>query len=86
MQPPPEYGTLIREARRRKRLSLRRTADALGISAGYLADVEVGRSGPLAPETTVEAARLLEIDRDTLLFAAVWVRAGSWCSLLAEQD
>lgn len=71
--PPPWMGELICTARLRAGLRGREGARLAGVSAGYLVDLEVGRS---CPSTTVaralaDAFAMTETERDVLVAAAV---------------
>jgi transcriptional regulator with XRE-family HTH domain len=67
-----EFGQRIRDLREAKRktnpeFSLRRFAQAVGISATFLSKVEVGEALPPKAEKIIKIAELLEIDADELL-------------------
>src|SRR5689334_24854218 len=68
----PAVGTLLREWRRRRRLSQLDLALEAGVSARHLSFVETGRSRPSA-EMVVHLAEQLEVplrERNGLLLAA----------------
>lgn len=65
-----ELGSFIREQRGHARLSLRRLADAAGVSNVYLSQIERGLRRPSA-DILQQIARALQISAETL-----YVRAG----------
>ena len=70
-----EFGKRIRELREAKRktdpaFSLRRFAQAVGISATFLSKVETGDSLPPSADKVKRMAKLLETDADELLALA----------------
>lgn len=70
--PPPRVGALLREWRRRRRLSQLDLALDAGVSARHLSFVETGRSRPSA-EMVLHLAQHLDVplrDRNQLLLAA----------------
>ncbi|MEA2297272.1 MAG: hypothetical protein QOF77_208 [Solirubrobacteraceae bacterium] len=69
---PPRVGTLLRDWRRRRRLSQLDLALEAGVSARHLSFVETGRSRP-SPEMVLLLAEHLDVplrDRNQLLLAA----------------
>ncbi len=62
----------LREAKKRddRRFSLRKFAEAVGISATFLSKIETGEFAPPAPERIKKMAQLLEVDADELLALA----------------
>ena len=64
------FGEVVRDARMKKEISLRKVADSLGVTASYVSDIERGNRNPpsldkiqlwaavlgLSPEPLVEAA------------------------------
>lgn len=71
----PEFGRKVRQLReaRKKddpRYSLRKFAEAVGISPTFLSKVETGEFDPPAPERIKKMAELLEVDADELLALA----------------
>lgn len=71
----PEFGRRIRQLREEKkirdpRFSLRKFAEAVGISPTFLSKVEVGEFVPPSPEKIKKMAELLGIDADELLALA----------------
>lgn len=71
--PPPWMSELIRTARMRAGLRGREGARLAGISAGFLCDLEVGRSCPsvTVARMLAEAFTMTEDERDRLVAAAV---------------
>src|ERR671917_2665508 len=68
----PSVGALLREWRRRRRLSQLDLANAAAVSARHLSFVETGRSKP-SPELVMHLAEHLDVplrERNTLLLAA----------------
>jgi len=71
----PTFGSYVRKLREAKkvvdpRFSLRKFAQAVGISPTYLSKVEKGEFAPPAPERIKKMAELLEINADELLALA----------------
>lgn len=71
----PEFGRRIRELREQRktddpRFSLRKFAQAVGISPTFLSKIEMGEFAPPAPERIKKMAELLGIDADDLLAMA----------------
>ena len=69
------FGSRIRGLREEKkksdpRFSLRKFAEAVGISATFLSKIETGEFAPPAPERIKKIAELLEVDADELLALA----------------
>lgn len=71
-------GEQLRAARAAKRMTLRALAQAMGVSAPFLSDVEHDRR-PLSPERLKQAADVLEIDVALLEAASGYTRdLGEW--------
>jgi len=71
----PEFGKLIRRLREEKKrtdpsFSLRRFAEAVGISATFISKMETGDYAPPSHEKIKRMAELLEYDPDELLALA----------------
>jgi transcriptional regulator with XRE-family HTH domain len=71
----PMFGRRIRELREAKKLvdpgfSLRKFAEAVGISATLLSKVETGEFAPPGPAKIKKMAQLLGVDADELLALA----------------
>ena len=68
------FGELIRASRRRLNKSLQEVADALGVTAVYVSEVERGKRPPFTMERLPALARILECDRDgrDRLIATAW--------------
>jgi len=71
----PRFGRRIRELREAKKLvdprfSLRKFAEAVGISATLLSKVETGEFAPPGPGKIKKMAQLLGVDADELLALA----------------
>jgi transcriptional regulator with XRE-family HTH domain len=69
------FGHRIRELREKKkqadpRFSLRKFAEAVGISATFLSKIETGEFAPPAPDKIKKMAKLLGVDADELLALA----------------
>ncbi len=69
------FGHRIREMREKKkqtdpRFSLRKFAEAVGISATFLSKIETGEFAPPAPDRIKKMAELLGVDADELLALA----------------
>lgn len=65
------FGELIRASRRRLNKSLQDVADAIGVSAVYVSEVERGKRPPFTSERLPALAQVLEFDLDQLK-AAAW--------------
>lgn len=77
MSPPvnPEFGRRVRELREAKKktnptFSLRRFAQAVGVSATFQSKIENGESPPPSVDKIKRMASLLETDADELLALA----------------
>ena len=71
----PEFGKLIRRLREQKKkadpnFSLRRFAEAVGLSATFVSKMETGEYAPPSHEKIKKMAELLEYDTDELLALA----------------
>jgi len=64
------FGELIRSSRRRLNKSLQDIADALGVTAVYVSEVERGKRPPFTTERLPALAQVLELDLDQLKTAA----------------
>lgn len=64
------FGELIRASRRRLNKSLQDVADALGVTAVYVSEVERRKRPPFTAERLPALAQALELDLDTLRTAA----------------
>lgn len=56
------FGKWVQETRTAKGYTLRQMAEAMGVSAPYLSDVEKGRRMAFTPEKMEQFARILELD------------------------
>jgi len=66
-----QLGERIKRLRKELEFGLRETAKKLGISAGYLSQIETGQvKTPPAPKVLQDLAKLLGDDFDTLLLLA----------------
>lgn len=68
-----EFGQQLKNIRIKKDVSLRKLAEALGVSAPYLSDVERGQRKPLSGEhlnKVAEILKLTEEERQSLFDAA----------------
>lgn len=64
------FGELARDTRVKARVSLRRVADELGLSAAYVSDIERGNRNPPAPEVARSWAELVEGDEEEFVLTA----------------
>jgi transcriptional regulator with XRE-family HTH domain len=64
------FGTYTRECRQVKRLGLRACADAIGVAAGHLSNIEHARVTPPEEATIVKLAEVLDIPVGALLSRA----------------
>ncbi len=69
-----DFGDVVRRRRLEARITLRAMARALGVSAAYISDIELGHRNPPQDEMLAKIADLLEIDRDRLEYLAVFSR------------
>ncbi|MEI9968611.1 MAG: helix-turn-helix transcriptional regulator [Terracidiphilus sp.] len=65
------FGELIRTSRRRLNKSLQDVANAIGVSAVYVSEVERGKRPPFTAERLPALSRVLELDLAELK-AAAW--------------
>ena len=65
------FGELIRSSRRRLDKSLQDVADALGVTAVYVSEVERGKRPPFTSERLTALAQVLELPLDQVK-AAAW--------------
>jgi len=64
------FGDILRDLRVAAGVGLRELARRISTSPGYLSDVENGRTPPPSEKVIVEMARVLNVDKQTLLVAA----------------
>jgi transcriptional regulator with XRE-family HTH domain len=64
------FGELIRESRRRLNKSLQQVADALGVTAVYVSEVERRKRPPFTMERLPALSRVLGLDLKTLITTA----------------
>ena len=64
------FGEKLAEARKAKKLSMRKLALMSGLSATYISYLERGKQGPPSLETTIKLAEVLECDTDEFLAEA----------------
>ena len=69
------FGELIRASRRRQNKSLQEVADALGVTAVYVSEVERRKRPPFTMERLPALSRVLGLDIQTLITAA-WTEKG----------
>lgn len=69
------FGELIRASRRRLNKSLQDVADALGVTAVYVSEVERRKRPPFTTERLPSLSRVLGLDLKTLT-AAAWAEKG----------
>jgi transcriptional regulator with XRE-family HTH domain len=62
-----KFGATIRNLREREGISLRKFAEAVGISPTYVSKVERDEFAPPGQETIRKMARILKQDEDSLL-------------------
>lgn len=79
------FGALIRASRRRQDKSLQEVADALGVTAVYVSEVERGKRPPFTMERLPALAEVLSMDVRILIKAA-WIerRMIEWDPSLAS--
>ena|SRR5215472_3269869 len=69
------FGELIRSSRRRLNKSLQEVANALGVTAVYVSEVERGKRPPFTIERLPALAKVLELDIEEVEKAA-WTQKG----------
>jgi len=69
-EPQWRFGEYIRERRQAKRIGLRAFADAIGLAAGHLSNIEHARVTPPEEATIIKMAAVLEIPTGALLSRA----------------
>ena len=78
------FGEFLSSKRQEKKISLRRLAYPLGISASFLSEVEKDRKAPFSNERIEQTARILnmsEKDKTTMLDLA-----GQWKTTMIAPD
>lgn len=65
-----EFGDALKEARIKARKKLRETAEHIGLSIGYLSDIEQGRKSPPDLETVRKLQDFLRFEGDKLVTLA----------------
>jgi transcriptional regulator with XRE-family HTH domain len=68
--PHRQFGDYIRERRQAKRMTLRACAQAIGLAAGHLSNIEHARVTPPEEITLVKMAEVLEVPTGALLARA----------------
>jgi transcriptional regulator with XRE-family HTH domain len=68
--PHQRFGTYIRECRQAKHLGLRACAEAIGLAAGHLSNIEHARVTPPEEATIVKLAGVLDVPVGALLCRA----------------
>lgn len=74
------FGELLREARLAKGITLRKFAEALGVSPTYVSGVENGTLPPPTSDRLVTIGQLLEVELDELV-----EMAGRWDDLAKQK-
>ena len=69
-EPQRRFGTYIRERRQAKRLGLRACAEAIGLAAGHLSNIEHARVTPPAEPVLMKMAEVLDVPVSALLARA----------------
>lgn len=69
------FGTIVRQFRQAKEMSLAAVARVVGIERGYLSDIETGRVNPPSPNVIRGIARALDCDPKPLLMRATVEKA-----------
>lgn len=83
MEIQSKFGEAIRKARRAADLTLGTLADKIGISPGYLSDIEQGRKAPPSGDAVARFAEALVMDLNLLSQLAAESRGAF--KLLVEQ-
>jgi transcriptional regulator with XRE-family HTH domain len=65
-----EFGKALKEARLRAKKTLREAGDYVGLSVGYMSDIEQGRKGAPDLETVRKLQDFLRVDNDALVVLA----------------
>lgn len=74
------FGELLRASRLAKGLTLRKFAEALGVSPTYVSGIENGTLPPPTSDRIATIAKLLEVDSDELIEVA-----GRWDDLAKQK-
>lgn len=70
------FGELLKAGRRARKITLRKLGELVGITHGYLSEIEAGKKlPPKEPETIENLAIVLGLDKDELQESAKVVRA-----------
>lgn len=78
--PSNRFGELLRESRLAKGMTLRKFAEALGVSPTYVSGVENGTLPPPTSERLSAIAQLLDVNADELIEVA-----GRWDDLAKQK-
>lgn len=82
----PDFGTYIRQLRKKQGLSLRAVSQQTGISYSYLAQIEQGRRNPPRPDFMKRLAPAYQVTQKDLLRAAGHLEENNEPSLSDEQE
>lgn len=66
-----KFGDALKEARKTQRLTLRRISEGIGLSIGYLSDIEQGRRLPPSADIIEQLEKTLHITKGSLSVLAV---------------
>lgn len=64
------FGELVRASRRKIGKSLQEVADALGVTAVYVSEVERGKRPPFVTDRLAKLSKVIEVDFETLVRTA----------------
>jgi transcriptional regulator with XRE-family HTH domain len=65
-----DFGEYLKDVRRKRGVSQRKLAHAVGINFTYLSKIENGHMAPPSEGVLLELARVLEMDKDEVMVAA----------------
>jgi transcriptional regulator with XRE-family HTH domain len=69
-EPQRRFGAYIRERRQAKRIGLRACAEAIGLAAGHLSNIEHARVTPPAEPIIIKMSEILDVPVGALLARA----------------
>ncbi len=69
-----EIGNIVRQRREELRLTVRELAERVGISAGYLTQIETGKVGIPSPDVMARLAKALHVAEIELVRAVGFLR------------
>ncbi|MDV2988779.1 helix-turn-helix transcriptional regulator [Dehalogenimonas sp. THU2] len=82
----PDFGTYVRQLRKKQGLSLRTVSQQTGISYSYLSQIEQGRRNPPGPDLMKRLASVYQVTQKDLLRAAGYLEENNEPTLSDEQE